>query len=180
MDGRAAFYTALGALESNGFFGDIDEFDSAQNGASGGNDNTSSHDSSIAFSASRPLITTTGEQLVMDHYFPNGTETMQLAIGEVAPEPQAATFSGLGDLPGGIFWSSGEDVSSNGSTVVGGSASASGYEAFRWTQSGGMVGLGDLAGGVFFSVAYGVSADGSTHPSPPSTATNFNFSEFAV
>ena len=85
MDGRAAFYTALGALESNGFFGDIDEFDSAQNGASGGNDNTSSHDSPIPFSASRPLITTTGEQLVMDHAFPNGSETMQLAIAVTSP-----------------------------------------------------------------------------------------------
>jgi probable HAF family extracellular repeat protein len=159
MDGRARFYTATGGLESNGFFGDIDEFDSAQSGASGGNDNTSSHDSSIAFSASRPLITTTGEQLVMDHDFPNGTETMQLAIGEV--EPQAATFIGLGDLPGGDFRSYGENGSSDGSTVVGlGSSAASGYEAFRWTQSGGMVGLGFLPFGSF-SRAYGVSADGS-------------------
>ncbi len=85
MDGRAAFYTAVGALESNGFFGDVDEFDSAQNGAFGGNDNTSSHDSFITFSASRPLNTTTGEQLVMDHDFPNGTETMQLGIAVSSP-----------------------------------------------------------------------------------------------
>lgn len=162
MDGRARFYTTTGGLESNGFFGDIDEFDSAQNGASGGNDNTSSHDSSIAFSASRPLITTAGEQLVMNHDFPNGTETMQLAIGEVEPEPQAATFSGLGDLPGGIFFSFAVGVSSDGSTVVGSSISASGEEAFRWTESGGMVGLGDLAGGDFSSRAYSVSANGST------------------
>jgi probable HAF family extracellular repeat protein len=36
-----------------------------------------------------------------------------------------------------------------------------GFEAFRWTSSGGMVGLGDLAGGSFLSAATAVSADGS-------------------
>ena len=34
------------------------------------------------------------------------------------------------------------------------------YEAFVWTQSGGMVGLGDLPGGIFDSSATGVSANG--------------------
>jgi hypothetical protein len=36
----------------------------------------------------------------------------------------------------------------------------SGYEAFVWTQTGGMVGLGDLPGGIFDSNATGVSANG--------------------
>ncbi|NRA00706.1 MAG: PEP-CTERM sorting domain-containing protein, partial [Myxococcales bacterium] len=72
------------------------------------------------------------------------------------------TFTvGLGDLPGWLFSSSALGVSADGSVVVGSSASASGWEAFRWTQGGGMVGLGDLPGGTFYSGARAVSADGS-------------------
>jgi len=44
--------------------------------------------------------------------------------------------------------------------VVGEGVSASGTEAFRWTQTTGMVGLGDLPGGNFNSNAYAVSANG--------------------
>jgi uncharacterized membrane protein len=40
---------------------------------------------------------------------------------------------GLGDLPGGEFFSHGAGVSADGSVVVGGGTSASGFEAFRWT-----------------------------------------------
>jgi probable HAF family extracellular repeat protein len=65
-------------------------------------------------------------------------------------------------LGGGEFRSGAYGVSADGSTVVGYSYSASGYEAFRWTSASGMDGLGDLAGGSFYSYAYGVSADGST------------------
>ena len=72
-----------------------------------------------------------------------------------------ATFQGLGDLPGGGFYSTASGVSADGSVVVGYSRCASGYEAFRWTQAGGIVGLGDLAGGSFNSYAQDVSADGS-------------------
>jgi probable HAF family extracellular repeat protein len=68
---------------------------------------------------------------------------------------------GLGDLPGGSFWSRAIAVSADGTVVVGGSNSASGDEAFRWTAAGGMEGLGDLPGGDFYSVANGVSGDGS-------------------
>jgi probable HAF family extracellular repeat protein len=68
---------------------------------------------------------------------------------------------GLGDLPGGAFNSLAFGVSGDGSVVVGQSYSASGLEAFRWTQSEGIVGLGDLSGGLFQSVAIGVSGDGS-------------------
>jgi probable HAF family extracellular repeat protein len=67
---------------------------------------------------------------------------------------------GLWDLPGSGFFSFSHGVSEDGSVVVGISNSASGFEAFRWTQADGMVGLGFLAGGVE-SEAFGVSADGS-------------------
>ncbi len=68
---------------------------------------------------------------------------------------------GLGDLAGGIFLSRAYAASNDGSVVVGFGTSGSGYEAFRWTEAGGMVGLGDLAGGSVKSVASGVSGDGS-------------------
>ena len=67
---------------------------------------------------------------------------------------------GLGDLPGGSVYSSANRVSADGSVIVGGSDSSSGYEVFHWTSGGGMVGLGYLPGGSV-SEAYGVSADGS-------------------
>jgi probable HAF family extracellular repeat protein len=70
---------------------------------------------------------------------------------------------GLGDLPGGVFDSFALAVSADGSTVVGRGWGASGEEAFRWTNGGGMVGLGDLPGGdMFESEGLGVSADGAT------------------
>ncbi len=72
-----------------------------------------------------------------------------------------AGFQGLGDLSGGDFRSKTGGISSNGSVVVGSGNSASGSEAFRWTQTGGMIGLGDLGGGVFDSDARGVALGGS-------------------
>lgn len=74
---------------------------------------------------------------------------------------QAASFFGLGDLPGGNFGSFALSVSADGSSVVGEGTSASGKEAFVWTTESGMIGLGDLSGGVFRSRAQSVSADGS-------------------
>ncbi|TKB79524.1 MAG: PEP-CTERM sorting domain-containing protein [Nitrospira sp.] len=69
---------------------------------------------------------------------------------------------GLGDLPGGLFHSEANNVSGDGSTVVGFSLSDNNRtEAFRWTSDGGMVGLGALPSSIFYSQAYGVSADGS-------------------
>jgi probable HAF family extracellular repeat protein len=57
-------------------------------------------------------------------------------------------FTGLGDLPGGVFDSTAvlrdNVISNDGLVVVGRGYSASGTEAFRWTQGGGMVGLGEL------------------------------------
>lgn len=75
-----------------------------------------------------------------------------------------ASFTGLGDLPGGIYQSNPYDVSADGSVVVGRSRTTQfGDEGFRWTQATGMVKLADLPGGHFTSIgnAYGVSADGS-------------------
>lgn len=72
-----------------------------------------------------------------------------------------ASFRGLGDLPGNSFQSYAFEISADGSTVVGIGNSSLGYQAFRWTSSGGMVGLGDLPGGGFRSEAYDVSSDGS-------------------
>jgi probable HAF family extracellular repeat protein len=68
---------------------------------------------------------------------------------------------GLGDLPGGTLDSWAYRVSAGGSIIVGQATSASGSEAFRWTQAGGLVGLGDLPGGDYESMALDVSEDGS-------------------
>jgi probable HAF family extracellular repeat protein len=66
-------------------------------------------------------------------------------------------------LPGGSDpHSVADDVSADGSVVVGISWGAMGLEAYRWTTQTGMVGLGDLPGGNYFSDAAAVSADGST------------------
>jgi probable HAF family extracellular repeat protein len=72
-------------------------------------------------------------------------------------EVNAATpfFMGLGDLPGGTFYSSATGVSADGTVVVGTASAASGNQAFRWTLSSGMVGLGGT------STAADVSANGS-------------------
>lgn len=76
----------------------------------------------------------------------------------------AAQFIPLGDLPGGEFASSANDVTNDGTVVVGASSSnvsvENEAEAFRWTNAGGMVGLGDLSGGTFSSEAVAVSSDG--------------------
>ena len=68
----------------------------------------------------------------------------------------------LGDLPGGIEDGIANDVSFDGSTIVGRSNSANGYEGFRWTEAGGMEPLGDLPGGMFVSTPLDVTDDGST------------------
>jgi probable HAF family extracellular repeat protein len=67
---------------------------------------------------------------------------------------------GMGDMPGGGFYSQAYAASADGSVIVGFGWSGLGVEAFRWTQQTGMVGLGDLPGGDFESFAAGVSADG--------------------
>ena len=82
----------------------------------------------------------------------------------LAPEiGRAASFTPLGDLPGGDLASTALGVSADGTVVVGFGVNESGdIEAFRWS-GGVMVGLGILPPVVdpAFSYAFGVSADGS-------------------
>lgn len=72
-----------------------------------------------------------------------------------------ASFRGLGDIPGGVVSSAAQGISDDGSTVVGQASSDSGFEAFCWTEAGGMTGLGFVSGGFGESVAFDCSADGS-------------------
>lgn len=73
---------------------------------------------------------------------------------------QGAGMVGLGDLPGGAFYSTANGISQDGTTIVGTSISANGEEAFKWTESDRMEGLGDLTGGSFLSSANAVSVNG--------------------
>ncbi len=72
---------------------------------------------------------------------------------------------GLGDLPGGGFFSEAYDVSADGSVVVGRSAASDGrinYRAFRWTANTGMNALPDGNANVGPTrTAEAVSGDGS-------------------
>lgn len=70
---------------------------------------------------------------------------------------------GLGDLPGGMFYSVANAVSADGSTVVGVSWTENGPEAFRYNiyEDVGMTSLGDLPDGTNSSRALAVCADGS-------------------
>jgi len=88
-------------------------------------------------------------------------------------QANAGLFLPLGDLPGGPFRSTGNDVSADGSVVIGTGNSAAGLEAFRWTAATGVVGLGDLPGGSFQSGPSRVSADGSVIVGTGSTAAGF-------
>lgn len=73
---------------------------------------------------------------------------------------------GLGDLWGaGVLHGNANSVSRDGKVVVGWSRSGVNpiyYEAFRWTEAGGMVGLGHIADGTLGSNAFDVSANGTT------------------
>lgn len=79
---------------------------------------------------------------------------------DATPTP-GFSFTTLGDLPGGSFFSLANGISRDGSTVVGASNSANGTEAFVWNAGTGMTPLGDLPGGAFASSAGLVSSDGS-------------------
>ncbi len=72
----------------------------------------------------------------------------------------SASFQGLGDLPGGDFYSYALDISGDGSVVVGASHGSMSLEAFRWTKSNGIQSLGALPG-ASRSIAFAVSSDGS-------------------
>ena len=79
----------------------------------------------------------------------------------LAPVATGQMFMELGDLPGGDVFTRPNDISADGSVIVGVSESSLGSEAFRWTLDTGIVGLGDLPGGFESSSANGVSADGT-------------------
>jgi probable HAF family extracellular repeat protein len=66
---------------------------------------------------------------------------------------------GLGDLPGGAYWSWGRGINDLGQ-VVGTSRQALGQEAFIWNAQDGMRGLGDLPGEEFNSSAYDINNHG--------------------
>jgi probable HAF family extracellular repeat protein len=99
-------------------------------------------------------ISADGSVVVGESYSPSGKESFRWT--------SAGGMTGLGDLPGGDFYSTARGVSADGSVVVGFGTSASGYEAFRWTAADGLTPLGDLPGGSFDSRAWAISADGST------------------
>lgn len=75
---------------------------------------------------------------------------------------------GLGDLAGGAFSSMAEDVSSDGSLIVGSATTARGEEAFLWDNAHGMRLLADVLAsdynihldGWILTSANGISADG--------------------
>jgi probable HAF family extracellular repeat protein len=67
-------------------------------------------------------------------------------------------MAGLGFLTGGTI-SQAQGVNADGTVVVGVGNATGTFEAFRWTQAGGMAGLGFLPGGIS-SFAQGVNADG--------------------
>lgn len=70
------------------------------------------------------------------------------------------SFTPLGDFAGGLFESSANAISADGTVVVGRATSASGTGAFRWTSVDGVVPLGALPGDNL-SAAADSSVDGS-------------------
>ena len=102
----------------------------------------------------------------------------------VLPRQALADFVPLGDLPGGLIGSVAEGVSSDGTTVVGASASTFGPvvdEAFLWTQATGMVDLGTLPG-YSNSRATSVSGNGTVvvgwnFVQPPQTFEAFRWTQ---
>ena len=73
------------------------------------------------------------------------------------------SFMGVGDIPGGRFFSQARGVSSNGTVVVGRSISGldGDFEAFRWTKETGIVSLSDIPGSFSSSDAFATSDDGT-------------------
>lgn len=76
----------------------------------------------------------------------------------VVTHARATSFQGLGDLAGGDFYSKAEDISADGSVVVGYGTRSDITYGFRWTKAAGMVAL---PGSYEYCVAHGVSSDGT-------------------
>ena len=77
------------------------------------------------------------------------------------PVSTVATFRGLGDLPGGVFYSQAYGLSADGRVVVGQSSGATGREACRWILPDGPQSLGPVTVGPIGAVADAASDDGS-------------------
>ena len=92
----------------------------------------------------------------------DGSMIVGRAVDEAFRWMLTGGMSGLGDFPGGDYNRAANDVSADGSVIVGFGTSDIGREAFRWTEGAGIVGIGDLPGGLFKSTAIGISADSST------------------
>lgn len=99
--------------------------------------------------------------------------TVLVYFSALANAQYAPSFSWVGDLPGGDTYSDCWGQSSDGSTAVGTSGGANGYEAYRWTKAGGIQGLGDLAGGSFGSSAFAASKTGSVIVGQGSSSNGF-------
>jgi len=85
-----------------------------------------------------------------------------VGLGRIsASESEAFRWTEVGGVVGLGDMRNANAVSADGSVVVGGGASSSGYGPLRWTLGGGMVGLGSLSGGSSTGTAFDVSADGS-------------------
>lgn len=69
--------------------------------------------------------------------------------------PDEGLFEGLGDFPGGAFKSEANDVSADGSVIVGSGQDAEQQRAFRWTRESGMVPIPEMR------EAHGVTPDGA-------------------
>jgi uncharacterized membrane protein len=92
------------------------------------------------------------------------TLALTLATPTLANAP---FFMGLGDFAGGEFRSGATAISADGSTVVGGGVTATGWQSFRWTAAEGLVPIGpalpyDDTGETYYIGASNISADGST------------------
>jgi probable HAF family extracellular repeat protein len=87
--------------------------------------------------------------------------TPQVPNGESYVWSASEGFMLIGSVLQTPAGSAAEDVSADGTAVVGWSINAaSAFEAYRWTSQSGLVPLGDLDGGNYESVAQAVSADG--------------------
>jgi probable HAF family extracellular repeat protein len=91
----------------------------------------------------------------------DGADDLVVVCTGALPSGVNPSFAGVGNLGTATPSSAVNGICADGTAVVGQSASASGPQAFRWTQAGGIAGLGDLAGGTFDSSAAAASDNGS-------------------
>ncbi|MBI3881392.1 MAG: PEP-CTERM sorting domain-containing protein, partial [Verrucomicrobia bacterium] len=89
------------------------------------------------------------------------SDTTNGVLTEAFKWTSGTNMSGLGDLPGGLFFSQANGVSGDGTKIVGfGNNATTNQEAFQWTTGGGMTGLG-ISGDADSSVANAANGDGS-------------------